>query len=333
MESVFVGLGSSSEKFYNSGTDYTFTGGATTPTFARISTGDIDAGDILDVEFQYTPKCSRNNPAAGITNKVDVFVDGSSPFSVSEATIVSSTLLSTSSTSPYFTGNFERVGAPSGLPTVGNKFTRLNSCPIISFPSSLTIGASVFNRNTHYWILRDTTKRRGSPYEISGIEWASSGPAAGQEIMLNYVYNQTPEVLTAVMASSRQICTDVMVHQADYLYITPCLSVQYARSYDISTINTAINNRLQLFFQNLEFGSWVDLSGICLAVQQVVGINSVSITKSKASDPIDGGDDYGVRVYKNSNDTVFETKESNFDLGDQQLAQFMSAIITRKPTP
>ena len=151
--------------------------------------------------------------------------------------------------------------------------------------------------------------------------------------MLNYVYNQTPEVLTAVMASSRQICTDVMVHQADYLYITPCLSVQYARSYDISTINTAINNRLQLFFQNLEFGSWVDLSGICLAVQQVVGINSVSLTKSKASDPIDGGDDYGVRVYKNSNDTVFETKESNFDLGDQQLAQFMSAIITRKPTP
>jgi uncharacterized phage protein gp47/JayE len=334
MESVFIGLGAPGETFFNPPADYQFSAGVGAPIFTRKATGEIDAGQILDVEFQYTPKCSRNDPVNGVTNKVDVFVDGSSPFTISEATMVGPEVLSSASTSPLSVSNFERVGAPAGTPTATNKFTRLNSCPIITFPSSITIGTSVFTRNTHYWLLRDTTKRRGSPYEISGIEWDSSGPSSGTEIMLNYVYNQTPEVLTAVMASSKQICTDVMVHQADYRYISPCLSVQYAHSYDLSTINAAIDNRLKSYFQNLGFGAWVDVSGICLAVQQVLGVVNVWVTRSTAIDPVYGDDtNYGVRIYKNSNDTVYDLKTTDFKLADNQLAQYLSAQITRRPTP
>lgn len=336
MESVFTRLGEADETFYNSGIDYELSAGPGAPTFKRKYTGQIDPGEIVDVEFQYTTNASRNDPVNGITNKIDIYVDGSSPFTISEATVVgSSQFVSSDTTSPYYRNNFERIGVTSDkTPVAGNRFTRLNSCPIINFPSSITYGASVFKRNTHYWLVKDKTSRRGSPYELSGIEWASSGPSTGTALTLSYVYNQTPEVLTAVMASSKQICTDVMVHQADYRYIVPCLSIQYSHTYDIGTVNTAINERLKSYFQNLNFGAWIDLSAMCLAVQQVLGVTSVWVTKNKTADPANGDTDrYGVRVYSSSNDTAYEIRESDFKLADNQLAQFMSVEIIRKPTP
>jgi uncharacterized phage protein gp47/JayE len=333
MESVFIDLGKADEKFYNSPFDYEFSAGPGAPSFKRKYTGDIPAGEVVDIEFQYTTNCSRNDPVNGVTNKVDVFIDGSSPFTVAEATMVGADTLTTSASSPFYTGNFERVGA-SGSPTNGNRFTRLNSCPIVSFPSTISVGTSVFTMGTHYWMIRDTTKRRGSPYEISGIEWASSGPGTNTEIVLNYVYNQTPEVLTAVMSAAKQICTDVMIHQADYRYIMPCISVQYSHSYDINTVNSAIDNRLQQYFQNLPFGAWVDFSSMCLSVQQVLGVANVWVTKSKVSDPTNGDDTkYGVRVYKSSNNVTYDTNTTDFKLADNQLAQYLSVQIIRKPTP
>jgi uncharacterized phage protein gp47/JayE len=347
MESVFVNLGQANEVFYNKNFDYQLTSGATNPVFNRISGGNITAGEIVDVEFQYTSAASRNDPVNGITNKVDIFIDGSSPFTVTEATSVTSDTIkgSSSNVSPYYTatvglqdtqsayysGNFERVGA-SGIAQPGNKFTRLNSCPIISFPQSITYGASVFTRNQHYWLLKDTTKKRGSPYEVSGIEWATTanngvtGPAEGTKLILSYVYNQTPEVLTAVMSTAKQICTDVMVHQADYRYIMPCLNIQYTHGYDIATTNSAINSRLQIFFQALNFGNWVDISKMCLAVQQVLGVSSVSLTQGSSGH-------FGVRVYRNSNDTTFLQETGNFKLEDRQVAQFLSVKIRREATP
>lgn len=353
MDSVFTNLGQSNEVFYNPNFDYELSSGATTPAFKRLSAGNIPAGEIVDVEFQYTSAASRNDPVNGVTNKVDVYVDGSSPFTVTEATSVTSTTIKGSSNSnsiyytattnlqdtqsAYYSGNFERVGA-SGVAQPGNKFTRLNSCPIISFPQSITSNSSVYNRNQHYWLLKDTTKRRGSPYEVSGIEWATtanngtSGPDEGAELILNYVYNQTPEVLTAVMTTAKQICTDVMVHQADYRYIMPCLNIQYAHGYDIATTNSGINSRLQIFFQALNFGNWVDISKMCLAVQQVLGVSSVSLTKQEDSGVGPSGH-FGVRVYRNSSDTSFLQETGNFKLEDRQVAQFLSVKIRREATP
>lgn len=334
MESVFVNLGQRTETFYHRNFDYELTSGATVPpSFKRKHTGNMPSGEIVDVEFQYTSTASRNDPVNGITNKVDIYVDGVSPFTVTESTSVSSVQLSSSSTSPYYTGNFERVGS-AGSPTSGNRFTRLNSCPVISFPDSITIGSSVYTRGETYWIIREKAKKRGSQYEFSGIEWAAtsnegvSGPDTGTEIILNYVYNQTPEVITASLSVAKQICTDVMVHQADYRYILPCLTVQYSRGYDVATVNTAINNRLQIFFQALGFGAWIDTAKLCLAVQQVLGVSNVRLTEST-----DDNVNYGIQVFSNSNDTSFVQESTNFKLEDRQVAQFLTTKIRREPTP
>ena len=97
MESCFTGLGQTTETFFSPVEDYTFVGG-TSPTFSTVSTGALQplVGSVVDLEFQYTTQSSRNDPLNGITNKVDIFMDGVSPFAVQEASVVSSAVLSSS---------------------------------------------------------------------------------------------------------------------------------------------------------------------------------------------------------------------------------------------
>lgn len=323
MESVFINLGKETETFYRAYDDYIMGSGPGAPGFQRVGTGQIQTGDIIDVEFQYTTSCSRNDPNSGITNKVDIFIDGVDPYTVTEKTVVSADTLGVNA------GNFERVGS-AGVPSSTNRFMRLGSVPVVSFPSTITVGPMVYTMGTHYYLLKDTTLTAGSKYETSGIEWEPDGPTDGTELTLNYIYNRAPELLTAVINSGKQITTDVMVHQADYQYLVPCLTVEYDRSYDIATVNSAINNRLQNYFQTMGFGSWVLMSNMCLAVQQVFGVANVYLTPYAESDHTH----YGVMVYDNSDDPLPSgaPEAADFKLKDSVLPKFLRTVITRRAT-
>lgn len=327
MESVFDNLGQSNEVFYSPINDYVYNGG-TSPTIQRVSSGALVVAAIVDLEFQYTTRCSRNDPLNGITNKVDVFVDGVNPYAVTEQSVVSSTVLSATTTSPFYTGNFQRVGS-GGTPVAGNRFTRLGSTPIVSFPSTLTVGGVTYTQGTHYYLLQDTTLLRGTQLETSGIEWTSAGPATATPLTLSYVYNQVPELLNALIASTKQVTTDVLVHQGQFSYIQPCLQIEYDRSYSPSTVNAAILARLQQYFAQLPFGSQVKLSNITMFVQQTLGVVDVEITTST-----ENSSNYGVQIFNNSTDVspaVVET--ADFKLSDNQLGVFQGVLITRVATP
>lgn len=327
MESVFTNLGQESEVFYSSVDDYVYTGG-TSPTIQTVSTGALTPGNIVDLEFQYTTRSSRNDPLNGVTNKVDVFVDGVNPYAITEQSVISSTTLSSTSTNPLYTGKFERVGS-GGTPVATNRFMRLGSTPVVSFPSSLTIGGVVYTQGEHYFLLQDTTLMAGTQLETSGLEWTSAGPPTGTEVTLNYVYNQVPEVLNALVASSKQITTDVLVHQGQFAYIQPCLQVEYDRSYSPATVNSAITARLQQYFAQLPFGAQVKLSNITMFVQQTMGVVDVKITTSG-----DNSVNYGIQVFNNSTDptpSVVETDD--FKLSDNQLAVYQGVLITRVAAP
>ena len=77
------------------------------------------------------------------SNKVDIFCDGIYPYTVTERGVVGSAVLSNNSADPLFTGNFVRVGS-AGSPTAGNRFSRLGKVPIVSFPSTITIGTTQY---------------------------------------------------------------------------------------------------------------------------------------------------------------------------------------------
>ncbi len=326
--SCFTGIGTSDEVFYDPTYDYTLSSGAPPPVFTYVNTGALTVGQIVNLEFQYTTACSRNKPVSGITNKVDVFVDGVSPFVVTETCVVSSTTLSSSSANVLYTGNFERVGA-TGSPTSSNRFMRLGSTPVIpsAFPSTITVDAVVYEQNTHYYLLEGITSLQGSQQEVAGLEWLISGPSNGTQLILNYSYNQVPQLLDAVMTSSKQICTDVLNHVADYQYITTCLTVEYSNNYAISTVNTAIVTRLQIFYQTLGFGTPVIFSQMEAAVQQVLGVNAVHVTTST-----ENASNYGVQIFNASTDlTAATTYTNDFVINDNQLCVYNNTIILQAP--
>jgi len=341
--SVFKNLGQQNEVFYRRGVDFQWVAGAN-PQFSRISNGALTVGDVVDLEFEYTTRSSRNDPSRGVTNKVDVFVNGADPYTVTERTVITATTLSSTSTNQLFAGNFVRVGT-TGNPTAGNRFTRLGSTPVISFPSIITVTtvingiptATNYVQGQDFHLLRPalesnpnaSTLLSGSPYEVSGIEWTPSGPAIGTNVTLSYVYNRVPEMVQAVIKTSKQVTTDVMVHQAAYQYIRVYLSVEYDRGFVVQQVNNAIQERLKSYFAGLPYGAWIEVSDLTLAVHQVLGVDNVRLTKS--TDPGVQSTNYGVKTFSDSTDIVPTATydDTDFKLNDNQLPAFLDAVIRR----
>lgn len=325
--SCFIDLGQETETFYSDVDDYALSTGAS-PVFTRVSTGAINQGDVVDLEFQYTTQSSRNDPVNGITNKVDIFCDGIAPYTVVERSVVPATALSASVSSPLYTGKFVRVGS-AGAPTAGNRFSRLGNVPVVNFPSTITLGTTVYTKGVHYHLVQDITLLQGSRLETSGIEWTSSGPANGAEVTLTYVYNQVPEVLDAVMQQSKQLTTDVLVHQAEYTYLEPCLQVEFDRTYSVSTVSNSIAQRLQSWIAGLPFGSQFKISALCNVVVQCLGVVDCKLTTSDENSTT-----YGVRMFAHSDDPNPTTVQTDdFKLDDNMVAYFLDVRITRVATP
>lgn len=323
-ESIYKDLGQPSEVFYRPGVDYTFTGG-TSPVLVRQSAGIMLAGDIIDVEFEYTTRSSRNDPPNGITNKVDIFVNGTDPYTISERTIVPTQLFSSSASNELFNGNFQRV-LTGVVPSTANKFMRLGSTPIVAFPKVITVGTTQYTEGVHFYRVRGTTLLAGSNREVAGIEWLPAGPTAGTALTLTYSYNRVPELLNAIMRKSKQITTDVLVHEAQYRYIRPYLSLEINRGYSYSQVFANVQLSLRAFFGQMPYGTIVEMSDLTSNVHLVTGVDNVWITTATENPT-----NYGVKVYANSADTTpLSTNAADFILGDAQLPIFLDAVITRK---
>lgn len=338
--SVYKNLGQADEVFYRMGpqSDFTWQGGGV-PILTRTIDSTMTVGEVVDLEFEYTSYCSRNDPVRGITNKVDVFVDGVDPCTVTERTrITNAGKLVNSSASPFHVGKFVRVGSNQVAPTPNNLFTRLGSVPVLSFPSNVSVVATdndgsghpvviTYTEGTDYHLLRGTTLLAGSVREVAGIEWVS-GPPVGTQLTLSYVYNRVPEVLGAVIKQSKQITTDVLVHQAEYVFLKTYLSVEYDRGHSVPQVENAIQDRLRSYFASLPFGYWIEISDLCLAVHQVLGVDNVWVTTAA-----EHSTNYGIRAYGDSTATAAidgGPLTADFKLNDNQLPVFLSAVILRK---
>ena len=334
---AYKDLGQSTETWYRINDDFQWVAG-TSPQFKRLTTGAIPSGAIIDLEFEYTTQSSRNSPPDGVTNKVDLFVNGSDPYTITERTVISADqklLGDAHNTESLWKGNYARVGS-TGLPTADNRFVRLGSVPIISIPSSIVIGGDVYHQGTDYHLLRlapeahpnVATLLAGSPYEVVGIEWEGAVSSGTVPITITYTYNRVPEVLQAIIKTSKQLTTDVMVHQANYSYLRIYLSVEYDRGFVVSQVNNAVTERLRTYISGLPYGAWIEMSDVLLAVRQVIGVDNAKIVMT--GDPGAGGN-HGIKIYGNSSDTVpITTHDQDFKLRDSELPVFLDAVITRR---
>lgn len=336
MSSAYYNLGQETgEVFYSDISDYTFTGGDNA-TFTTVSQGELDPSvsgqtvpPVIGIDFQYVSMSSRNDPPNGITNKVDLFVDGINPTSIIEVTTVGSSAntLTNGPTDVLFNGNFLRTSTGT-VPSVGNTFTRIGSVPVVTPASTITIDGITYSEGSDYfWLMPNVrttspnsiTTLAGSRLEISGIEWvqvsndsSATPPAAGAGFSLTYTYNNIPEVLDSLISTQRQICTDVLVHQGNYVYLRPTFNIAYQSGYAISTVNAAITASLQAYFSGLGFGTAIFFSALTMMVQQTLGVASVSLPQIECY--ADG-----------AGKVLLGTLTTDFNLSDNQIGAFLGA--------
>lgn len=160
-------------KFFKQGVDYVFntppwdgaTGAAwvghnTQPniTFLDVTGAlnpNIVTGDVLFFEHAYVSKNSRNNIGLGITNCVDVFVNGENETSVDSEEVVptSANNLQNSNTALWTyqpaTPNYKRkIDGRSAA--VGSRIIPLYWQPALDIPDSITIGSDTYFKANYY---------------------------------------------------------------------------------------------------------------------------------------------------------------------------------------
>lgn len=325
-EFISTNLGTSTEIVYAPTTDYTIST-AVPPVITIVNTVGLPNSTVIDVEHQYVSISSRNDITNGVSNKVDVIMNGVQAVAVEEHTLTSSSVFTNTTTDPLYVGNFYRRNTTTN-PTAASKFQRLGSAPIVSFPSTITIGASTWDLGVDYFLVDGITTDRGSQREICGIEWAAvpspALPSNGTAAIFYYSYNRLPELFDEMLRQNKQLTTDVLVRQADFVYMNVYLVIMYNQGVGVSAVNTQINLALSNFFAQQGFSAWVQLSDVLQTVHNVPGVDNVRFTKST-----DDATFHGIKTVF-SNGTVINTFDVDFVLKDNQLPIFNTVVITRR---
>lgn len=310
---VATNLGLEGEYYYTQGVDYN--ADDLVPPSLEVISSRIPLDTVLEVEHEYTSIASRNDPAKGITNKIDVYIDGVDPILQTESTVFSAATFNGTSTSPLYNKNFIRKDGT--YPTSGRRFQKLGSVPLVNVPSTLEIDngtlVDTYREGADYNVVYDNTILRGSPYETSGIEWIRNPPNVGGEVNFAYTYNRIPEVLNAILRQSKQLTTDPIVHSVDSLPISINLVVIILDGYSQETVNHGLARAFTEWFESLEIADWIQMSDIEALAHSVSGVDAVRLGRTS-----DGFEKASVLTHFKSG-AVNKSYTRDFKLGDDQI--------------
>jgi uncharacterized phage protein gp47/JayE len=270
---------------------YTWDTGTNPPRVVITDTAGYPDGTLLDLDFAYVPKASRNDPANNVTNRVDVWCAGSRPIDASQSVVFRNSIgFSASSSSPYYNVNYIR---PDGTnPTVGNIFVPLAFGPIVTVPNQISVGGTTYGLAdaTHafgtvaggityaYQIVHESTAFGWGPTSRYGLEWyASNQPAANAVFAINsgYTYNDVPSAVQQEINRWRLAGVDAQAHQARQIFLKFNLAVIYDYKVDRTITSQAIDTAISNFLGSLGFDAVVQASDILQVVHNTPGVDAV----------------------------------------------------------
>ena len=243
----------------------------------------IKPGDFLFFKHEYTPIDSRNDPQANppLVNKVDVFIDGEDTAQIREVSLTNAVTLNNDPKDMFYCKNFYFEDGTQ--PVNGQKIEILGYNPIEVLPSSVNINGATYYEGVHYRLVKNQTLTRGSQREIGGLAWipGQSIPADGSFVEMTYDYNRSVVVTDQLLDTNRQICTDVLCHEAKRVGLEINLVVQNVLGQSDDTMYAAINEALDDWANQTEFGSWIQWSDILQIVRTVIGVDACRMATSK----------------------------------------------------
>jgi uncharacterized phage protein gp47/JayE len=264
------------------------------PQITGLSPSFPAAGELLTVEYQYLPTVSRNDPANNITNRVDVFVGGTRAQSAQTSLVFrQSKKFQTVSNVDLYTGVWLR--ADQTRPDANNVFLPLPFGPVVTVPSTLTVGATTYGLATKdhalgtvangvtyaYTVVHEDTVDGWTPTSRFGLEWHRTYlPADGSPLSVggngDYTYNEVPASVQDAVNRWRLTGIDAKVHQAKQRWLRFSLGVMYTVSStgSVSSVQDAIRSALSDYLNRMDFNSNVQISDVLTVIHQVPGVDN-----------------------------------------------------------
>lgn len=253
-------------------------------------------GALLDLEFEYTPKASRNDPegtrfGTSTMSKVDVYVAGQRPKSATQSVVFRSTAtFSSDPTASMATAKFVRLDG--SRPTAGNIFIPLAFGPIIAVPQSLTIGGATYGLVggptagiTHpsaYRVVHDDTPNGYTATSRFGLEFNTASLPANNTVFTmgangSYLFDEVPRSVQAQVDRWRLVGVDAKVHAARQIALRFSLALMYERNASKAVVDEAIDVAVSTYLGRVGLGGVVQVSDIENVVHNVSGVDNVRV--------------------------------------------------------
>ena len=313
------------EVFYNSGgIDYTFNN-STPPVITVNNSTNIPVNSVVLLEHAYCSVNSRNDPATNILNYVDVYVNGDDSQPATDTLQFGNEVFSNISGPEYYQ-NWIRV-ADNSYPVPGNYITSLLWQPVDTVPSVITINNQDYYLGIDYWQIRDITTNKGSKDARDGIEWSvnvGNNVVSTTQFTVSYNFNELPSILNELMEEYKQTTSDILVHAATERYFIVNLITMYSQGFTQTAVDIDITTALTSYFENLDFGSIVQISDILELVHEVAGVDNVRLAIAGDGVP------YGIQEVSSSGVHIGGPFTADFELTDCELGVLDSMVSTRR---
>lgn len=333
----FFGTDLDSGAIFTPDVHYTFDPGP--PVVVESLDGTVVPDGVYELEYEYLPLASRNDPEHGITNRVDVYVNGERATVAAETAVFrSSRVFSTTDGDPMAVGNFERESGDP--PEVGNFFIPLAFAPVMdpAPDDSIVIGGVSYDQDVDFWLVNDISSEGGTPQSLSGIELRSTAngatqpePPDGEVFGLEYVFNAVPRDVQLAVRSWRLVTTDARVHQAKRVLLTFNLAVIFVPGFTEETVRGELEDVLSRYVAQVGFNGAVQVSDVLEVAHRVPGIDAVRFLTSNDPwlDPDDASVHYAIERVNPFGD-VLERYETTVP---GQIGRALDVLLADDQTP
>lgn len=320
----FLGTDIDAGAILTPGVHYSFDASVVPPLVHSLA-GGLTNGGIYDLDFEYSSAASRNDPASGVTNRIDVWVDGERDVAASETLYFrTARLFVSASTSALYATSFVRQNTAGVHPTVGNYFVALAFGPVVTVPATITVAGVTYVQGTDYWVVHDDSAFGYAPGSLFGLEWlAGHAPADAVAIALAYTYNAIPRDVTDRLERWRLVATDAQVHAAKRVYLRLNLAIMFSLGFDQPQVVAALTDTLTQFLVGKDFDAPVQVSDLIQSAHNVDGVDNVRFLNS--AEPTTGGgyaiervSSAGVRISYVTSGTS-PARATDLQLGDNEV--------------
>ncbi len=275
-----VGANISAGDILSSWSTYYFDAASIPP---RLKSEDITAmpTGVYDLEYDYLPTSSRNDPTNGITNRVDLYIRGSAAQSATENVqyLTAWAFTSTPSDSMY---NLKWQRQDESSPAVGNHAVFFTYVPIAqaSFNATITIAGVTYTKDVDFWVITNKTFGLSSD-SLQGIEIRSqanggpANPANATRFNVVYDFNSSVREVALAIRNWRLVGTDIKVHEGKLMRLRVNLAAILSYGTTQAQAQADLYTAIAAFINKVGFNSVVQASDILAVAHQVSGVDAV----------------------------------------------------------